>query len=189
MSNYIHNILRVVLRKKNMTKKIAMIIASMNFRDEELSIPKFVFEGAGATVHVASTSLEQAEGKLGMKIKPDMMVKDIRVANYDAVVFVGGTGASCYFNSKIAHDIAKEAYLKHKLLCAICAGPVILANAGVLDRKKATVFSSFEKELKQKGAIYTGESVQVDGSIVTADGSQSAERFAVEIVKLLSRSK
>ena len=169
-------------------KKIVMIIAPENFRDEELSIPKSVFEGAGATVHVASTSLEQAKGKLGMKIKPDMLVKDIRVENYDAVVFVGGAGASCYFNSKIDHDVAKEVYLKHKLLCAICAGPVILANAGVLDRKKATVFSSFERELKQKGAIYTGESVQVDGSIVTADGSQSAERFAREIIKLLNKN-
>ena len=170
-------------------KKIVMIIAPENFRDEELSIPKSVFEGAGATVHVASTSLEQAKGKLGMKIKPDMLVKDIRVENYDAVVFVGGTGASCYFNSKIAHDIAKEAYLKHKLLCAICAGPVILANAGVLDRKKATVFPFFEKELKQKGAIYTDKPVQVDGNIVTANGPQSAERFAEEIIKLLNKAE
>jgi len=117
-----------------------------------------------------------------------MLVEDIRVENYDAVVFVGGTGASCYFNSKTAHDIAKNAYLKNKLLCAICAGPVILANAGVLEGKKATICSFFERELKQKGAIYTGKPVQVDGSIVTADGPQSAERFAREIIKLLNKN-
>ena len=169
--------------------KIVMIIAPVNFRDEELSVPKSIFEGAGATVHVASTSLEQAKGKLGMELIPDMLVKDIKVENYDAVIFVGGAGASCYFNSKIAHDIAKNAYLKNKLLCAICAGPVILANAGVLKGKKATVFSSFERELKQKGAIYTGSPVQVDGNIVTADGPQSAERFAREIIKLLNKAE
>jgi len=169
-------------------KKIVMIIAPENFRDEELSIPKSVFEGAGATVHVASTSLEQAKGKLGMKIKPDILVKDIRVENYDAVVFVGGTGALCYFNNKIAHDIAKNAYLKNKLICAICAASVILANAGVLEGKKATVFSSFEIDLKQKGAIYTGEPVQVDGNIVTANGAQSSGKFAREIIKLLNKA-
>lgn len=166
-----------------------MIIAHTNFRDEELSVPKSVFEESGATVHVASTSLEQAKGKLGMKITPDMLVKDIRVENYDAVVFVGGAGASCYFNSRIAHDIAKEACLKNKLLCAICAGPVILANAGVLEGKKATAWSSFRNELEQKGAIYTGEPVQTDGNIVTANGPQSAERFAREILKLLNKAE
>jgi len=114
-------------------KKIVMIIAHVNFRDEELSVPKSIFEESGAIVHVASTSLEPAKGKLGMTLIPDMLVEDIRVENYDAVVFVGGTGASCYFNSKTAHDIAKSAYLKNKLICAICAGPVILANAGTLE--------------------------------------------------------
>jgi len=169
--------------------KIVMIIASLNFRDEELSVPKSIFEGAGATVHVASTSLEQAKGKLGMKIKPDMLVKDIKTENYDAVVFVGGTGAECYFDSRIAHDIAKDAYMKDKVLCAICAGPLILANAGVLEGKKATVFSSFERELEQKGAIYTGEPVQADGNIVTADGPRNAEKFAREIIKLLNKAE
>ena len=172
-----------------MMKKVVMIIASANFRDEELSVPKSIFEEAGATIHIASTSLEQAKGMFGMKLTPDMLVKDIRVENYDAVVFVGGTGASCYFNSGIAHDIVKNAYLKNKLICAICAGPVILANVGVLEGKKATVFSSFERELKQKGAIYTGSPVQVDGNIVTADGPQSAERFAREIIKLLNKAE
>ena len=168
-------------------KKIVMIIASVNFRDEELSVPKSVFEESGATVHVASTSLEEAKGKLGMTLTPDMLVRDIRVDNYDAVVFVGGTGAECYFDSGIAHDIAKETCLRNKLLCAICAGPVILANAGVLDGKKATAWLSFEGELKQKGAVYTGEPVQVDGNIVTANGPQSAERFARAILKLLDK--
>jgi len=172
------------LDTENMMVKIVMIIAPENFRDEELSVPKSVFEGAGATVHVASTSIEEARGKLGMKISPDMLVKDIKAENYDVIIFVGGSGASCYFNSKTAHDIAKSAYLKNKLICAICAGPVILANAGVLEGKKATVFPSFDIELKQKGAIYTGKPVQTDGNIVTASGPQSAKRFAKEIMKL-----
>ncbi|MCK5595105.1 DJ-1/PfpI family protein [bacterium] len=167
-------------------KKIVMIIASVNFRDEELSVPKSVFEESGATVHIASTSLEEARGKLGIKIKPDMLIEDIRVENYDAIVFVGGTGAECYFDSGIAHDIARETCSRNKLLCAICAGPVILANAGVLKGKKATAFPTFGMELERKGVIYTGEPVQVDGNIVTANGPQNAERFAKEIIKLLS---
>jgi protease I len=170
-------------------KKILMIIASQNFRDEELLIPKKLFEKEGYSVVIAGTSLKPAKGMLGAVVTPQILIDQVKVDEYDAIVFVGGVGAKEYFNNSIAHKIAKEAVSKNKILAAICIAPRILAEAGVLKGKKATVWVSEEKILEEKGANYTGKLVEVDGNIVTGSGPQAAEEFAKIIIKLLKAKK
>ena len=166
-------------------KKIAMLIAHKDFRDEEYQTPRKLFEAQGATVKVASSSLEEAGGMLGAKVKPDMLLKDVKVAEYDAIIFVGGSGATEYWDDPTAHAIAKEAVEKGKVLAAICIAPATLAKAGVLKGKKATVFSSAAGELKAAGCDYTGQPVERDGKIITANGPDAAEKFAAEVIKAL----
>lgn len=159
-------------------KSVLMIIAKQNFRDEELAEPRSVLEGAGAKVTVASSAIQESVGMLGrVRATPDLTLKEVSVADYDAVIFVGGTGASEYWDDPTAHQIAKDAHGAGKLVCAICIAPVTLARAGLLEGKKATVFSSESGQLKRHGADYTGASVERDGNIITADGPQSATAF------------
>jgi protease I len=66
-------------------------------------------------------------------------------------------------------------------VAAICIAPVILAKAGLLTHKKATVFSSEIETIEELGAYYTGMDVTVDGNIITAYGPQSTLRFAKRI--------
>jgi len=166
-------------------KKVLMIIASQNFRDEELLKPRDLFIKEGMEVVLASSSLEISRGMLGATVKPDILINNIKVEDFEAIIFVGGTGASEYWNNPIAHKIVKEAVSLNKLICAICIAPVTLANAGILDGKKATVFRSEVKAIKRKGAIYTGKAVEVDGNIITAEGPQAAEEFGKTIINLL----
>ncbi len=170
-------------------KKAVMIIAEKNFRDEELFEPKKILEAEGVKVIVASTSFNIARGMLGGKVKPDMLLSEIKVDDYDAIIFVGGSGASQYWNDSLAHNIAKEAVEKNKVLGAICIAPVTLANAGVLRGKKATVWPSERGKIEARGAIYTGESVQIEGKIITAEGPQAARKFGEAIAKALSNNR
>ena len=163
-------------------KKILMIIASQNFRDEELKDPKAIIEENGGEVTIASSSLEPARGMRGAVAKADILVKDVKVEDYDAVIFVGGMGASEYWNDATAHNIAKKANEAGKLVCAICIAPVTLANAGVLEGKKATVYSSEKRNLR--GAKYTGASVEVDGNIITADGPDNLDIASISFLIL-----
>ena len=166
-------------------KKIVLIIAHKDFRDEEYQTPRQLFEAQGAVVKVASSSLEKAKGMLGAEVKPDLLLKDVQVAEYEAIVFVGGSGATEYWDDPAAHAIAKEAVEKGKVLAAICIAPATLAKAGVLKGKKATVFSSAAGELKAAGCTYTGQEVEREGKIITAGGPAAAEKFAQEIIKAL----
>ncbi len=168
-------------------KKAVMIIASNNFRDEELLRPKEVLEKNGVTVTVASSSLQESTGMLGAKVKPDILFTDIHVTNYDTVIFVGGSGANEYWDNPTAHKIANDANNAKKIVGAICIAPVTLAKAGLLKNKKATTYSSTVADIKSAGANYTGADVERDGNIITASGPAAAQKFGEAIIKALSQ--
>lgn len=172
-------------------KKVVMVIAHEDFRDEEYLTPKEILSQAGAKITTASSSTETATGMLGAKVKPDILFSEIKVKDYDLVIFVGGVGASEYWNNPVAHKIAQETVKEGKLLAAICIAPVTLANAGVLKDKKATVFPSEKNKLLSQGVKYTGKPVEKDLDpttkcrIITAQSPNEAKLFAEEIKKTL----
>ena len=168
-------------------KEILMIIASSNFRDEELQVPKGIFEIEEGKVTVASSSLKESRGVLGAVVKPDVLIGDVKAEDYDAVILVGGGGASEYWEDVKVHELARSTLEKGKLLGAICIAPVTLANAGVLKGKKATVWSSEAGKLRESGAIYTGAGVEIDCNIITANGPQSAKEFGEAFVNGLTK--
>lgn len=175
------------VEEKTLTgKKIVMIIASQNFRDEELLQPKNILTEKGAEVKVASASLETAKGMLGAEVKPDMLVSQIKPEDWDAVILIGGTGASQYWDDSSIHAMLNEAVKQNKIVGAICIAPVTLANAGILSGKKATVSGSETQKLTNKGAECTGKDVERDGNIITASGPPAAKEFGNTIAQALT---
>jgi len=172
-------------------KKIAIIIAFRDFRDEEYFVTKTTLESAGAGITTVSDSLGKAVGSYGGDTNVDLLLDNLKVGDYDAIVFIGGSGAYKYFDNERCHQIAKETLSQRKILGAICASPTILAKAGVLDGKKATVWSnpmdkSLVKILQDEGAVYQAEKVVKDGNIITGNGPDAARDFAREIIKSLT---
>lgn len=167
-------------------KKVAMVIASQNFRDEEYLHPKEVLESYGAQITTVSSSKNPAKGILGAVAQPDILLSELNSSDYSSVLFIGGGGAREYFDNPTAHNIAGETLKSGKILGAICIAPSTLANAGLLSGKKATCYSSEVENLKSKGAIYTGADVEMDGNIVTATGPQAAKKFGETVASKLS---
>ena len=172
-------------------KKIAQIIAFRDFRDEEYFIPHNIFLSAGAEIKTFSTSEGVAIGVNGGEAKVDGLIDNLDVSDFDAVVFSGGPGCLKYLDNETSYEIAKETLKQGKILGAICISPVILAKAGVLEGKRATVWHSIMdkspvKILKENGAEFIDEKVVRDGNIITGNGPQAAKEFAEEIVKILT---
>jgi protease I len=166
-------------------KKVVMIIAPQNFRDEELVEPQDVLTEEGAQVKTASSSLEVSKGMQGTQVKPDMLVSDIKPEDWDAIILVGGSGANVYWEDSTVHSLLKTAAKENKIIGAICIAPVTLANSGLLSGKKATVYASEEGQLKNKGAECTGQSVERDGKVITANGPKAAREFGNAIAQAL----
>lgn len=172
-------------------KKAVMIIAFRDFRDPEYFIPKEILEKNGVEVKTASNKIGIAIGAEGGETNVDLLVSEINVSDFDAVIFVGGPGCLENLDNEDSYRVAKEALSQNKVLASICISPVILAKAGVLKGKKATVWTDWTKSqakiLKENGAIYEGKSVVVDGKIITANGPQAAESFGKEILIALTK--
>ncbi len=172
-------------------KKVVMVIAFQDFRDEEYFVPKEILEAAGAEIKTASNQKGVAIGADGGEVNIDLLVSEINPANFDTVVFIGGPGCLGNLDNEVSYNLIKETVSKNKLLASICISPVILAKAGVLKGKKTTVWSSpldksAVKILEDNGAIYQSKAVVTDGKIVTADGPAAAKEFGEEIIKLLT---
>lgn len=168
-----------------MPKKILMVIAKNNFRDEEYFEPKKVFEENNLDVTTASSERGKCRGKLGGEADADISLRETESKDYDAVVFVGGPGTEEYFNNTKALSLAQDFAQAGKITAAICIAPVILANAGILSGKKATVYESGVEQITAKGAEYTKKDVEVDGNIITACGPAAAKLFGQTIVSAL----
>jgi protease I len=166
-------------------KRILMVVAPTNFRDEELLKPKEILEIMGAQVTITSRGVSKATGMFGAEVKVDKQISEVMSRDYDAVVFIGGGGSSVYFNDSRALTLAREAYKSGKVVAAICIAPSILANAGILEGKKATAFASEAENLRAKGADYTGSGVEVDENIITGKGPEYAREFGKKIAEKL----
>jgi len=172
-------------------KKIAVIIAFRDFRDEEYFLPRQIFEKAGLEVKTVSTQLGKAVGADGGEAEVNLLLDDLRITDFDAIVFIGGPGMVKNIDSQLHQKIAREAVEANKILGAICIAPAILAKAGTLEGKKAAVWSSpldksAVKILKENGADYQKDSLVVDGKIITANGPGAAKEFGQKIVEGLT---
>ncbi len=168
-------------------KPILMIIAPDHFRDEELFETQAAIEKAGFKTVLASTHKGECIGTKGGKAIAEIEIDKVKSNDYQSVVFVGGNGSKVYFKHEYAHQIAQEVYAQGKIVSAICIGPVILAEAGLLKNKKATVYESEIITIKDLGATYTGESVTQDGLVITGNGPSASSLFGRTIAEQVTK--
>ena len=168
-------------------KKALFVIAPEKFRDEELAHPTTILKAKGCTIVVACSSTDEAKGMGGAKVKPDVLLKDVKAADYDAIVFVGGSGAKAYFDDEACHALAKAGVENEKVVAAICIAPSILARAGVLKGVAATAYRSQRRDLTAHGAKWVRESVVRHGKIITANGPKAARRFGEYLAQSLAK--
>ncbi|MGD9110532.1 MAG: DJ-1/PfpI family protein [Phycisphaerales bacterium] len=168
-------------------KKAVLIVASVRFRDEELFETKDALKQAKIQTVIASSRKGSVRGMLGGKAEATILIEQIDVNDYDAVVFIGGIGAKEYFDNQTALDIARQAKAKNKVLAAICIAPAVLANAGLLDGVRVTSYESERVRLKKAGADFTGANVEQDGLIITGSGPKAAGEFGQAIVQALQK--
>ncbi len=166
---------------------VLIIIAPENFRDEEYFQVREELENAGHKVAVASLNDSAVSSVDGREVVTDLLVDEADVADYDALVFSGGTGAKIYFDNEKVLEMCYQTIEQGKILAAICIAPGILARAGVLSGKNATAYESELESLDEASAITSDGHVVVDGQIITADGPQASREFGKKIAEALSK--
>lgn len=131
---------------------------------------------------VSITQNKEVKGAHGISVLADKTVDEIHnIDQYDGVIIPGGMpGATNLRDNPKVIDIVKKVNANRKLAAAICAGPIVLERAGIIEGKKVTSYPGFEEQLA--GGIYLEQSVVRDGNIITARGPALAVDFAIEII-------
>lgn len=82
-------------------------------------------------------------------------------------------------------QLVRDIHARGKLVAGICFSGAVLARAGVLAGKRATVFPSARAvvELRNGGAQYVTELLVTDGTVVTASGPEAALAFGRALVE------
>jgi 4-methyl-5(b-hydroxyethyl)-thiazole monophosphate biosynthesis len=169
--------------------KNAVLLLAVGFEEIEAISIVDTLRRAGIEVTIAGLQAGAIEGAHGVKVVPDTTIEQqIEVKKFDAVILPGGNPG--YLNLGKDHrvlDAVKNAFELGKIVAAICAAPSVLAQAGILKGKQATIYPGMEHTLT--GAKHIDERVVVDGKLVTSQGPGTAVEFGVKLVEILAGEK
>ncbi len=125
----------------------------------------------------------------GVKIEPDALWEDVDAGSFDVIAIPGGKGGAD--NLRANQDVlnaVREFHSRGKPLASVCAGPLVLKEAGVLDGKRVTCHPSVTEEIRPVERV--DEPVVVDGNIITSQGAGTCFEFALAIIESIDgRSK
>lgn len=167
--------------------KVIVFLAEGFEEVEALTVVDYLRRVEGMTVDTISTGDSlQVLGAHHIEVKADKSVGELEnVSLYDGVVIPGGMPGSTNLRD---HDgvisIIQQLNQEEKLVAAICAGPIVLEKAKILDGKEVTSYPGFEETFSN--STYKEADVVRDENIITARGPAKAEDFAIEIVRFLT---
>lgn len=170
-------------------KRALVVIAPDGFQDYEYSAMVSELKKAGILVGVFSIRDGICIGSNGGEVEAQDIGKAIK-EEFDAVVFIGGPGTPTVRADERAIELVRYFSIE-KVVAAICWAPTILAKAGVLKGKKATVWlgddpeykKSTDKVLEQYGAKFENRKLVEDDNIITANGPSAAAEFGKKLAR------
>ena len=162
-----------------MKKRVLCLLAD-GVEELELVAPVDVLRRAGAEVVLAALG-ERLEvvGRNGIKISADAALADVETDSFDLLLVPGGAAVAALRKDGRPAQLARQFSDAGKAVAAICAGPLVLEDAGLLEGKRFTAHFSAANELP---GAQTGERVIEDGLIITSRGAGTALDFGLALV-------
>ncbi|MDF1578702.1 MAG: DJ-1/PfpI family protein [Desulfobulbales bacterium] len=148
-----------------------------------------IFRRAGFAVVTAGLGPEKTPIKCarGTMIVPDRVLDRVLNEEYDLVVLPGGQpGTDNLMRDRRIIDLVRNMARQDRYVAAICAAPMVLGKAGILEGKSATSYPGCLDGMKLAGVDYREAPVVVDGKIITSRGPGTAMDFALKLVEIMA---
>lgn len=168
-------------------KKVA-IITENGFEEVELTSPKKALEDAGAEVDIVSPQKKKvkawAHDHWSIELPVDVSIDDADPNDYDALVIPGGVlnPDKMRLNEKCV-EFAQHFLREGKPVAAICHGPQLLIETGLLDGRNMTSYRSVKTDLENAGANWSDREVIVDNGLVTSRSPEDLEAFNKKMIE------
>lgn len=173
-------------------KKILVITTNYGVEQDEIVVPTEQLRERGASVTVAARETGTIQTLVGDKdpgqtLEPDTTIAGVDAKDFDALVIPGGTiNADTLRQESRAATLVQAFAEASKPVAAICHGPWTLVEAGVLSGKIVTSFPSLQTDLRNAGAEWVDQEVQVDGGFITSRTPDDLPAFVDAIESALT---
>lgn len=164
------------------------ILTENGFEEAELTSPKKALEEAGAVVHIVSPQKSKVkawrDGNWSIELPVDVTLDKADADDYDAIVVPGGImNPDKMRTNEACVDFVRQFMENGKPVAAICHGPQLLIETGMLNGKEITSFPSIKTDLENAGAIWHDREVIVDNGLVTSRGPRDLEAFNKKVIE------
>jgi protease I len=171
-----------------------MIIATDGFEQSELEKPKANLEAAGFETVVVSPEDGEIKGwqhdHWGDPTKVDLTLDEAEAADFDALLLPGGQmNPDALRMEDKAVQLVKDFCQAGKPVAAICHGPWLLVEAGVVKGKTVTGWPSIRTDLKNAGANVVDQEVATDGNLITSRKPEDIRAFSDALINALQNGK
>lgn len=161
-----------------------LTILPEGFEELEAVAPIDLWRRAGFNVTVAALgSRKLVTGKNGITLEADRLMGAVGPNTvFDLLFLPGGPGVAKLRESPEVREMVGQQFALGGWIAAICAAPLVLKDAGLLDGKRYTAHPSAQTELTD---IIESEPVVVDGKLITSRGAGTAVIFALKAIELM----
>ncbi|MFL5560385.1 MAG: type 1 glutamine amidotransferase domain-containing protein [Gemmatimonadaceae bacterium] len=172
-------------------KKVA-ILATDGVEQVELLEPKAALEKAGANTDVISLKSGTIQGmnhdEKGDQIPVDRVLAEVSAADYDALLLPGGVANPDKLRmDRRAVNFVRDFFERDKPVAAICHGPWLLVEAGVLEGRTITSWPSLKTDVENAGGSWVDTTVQTDQKLVTSRKPDDIPQFNSKMVQVFGR--
>jgi protein deglycase len=163
-------------------KARVLCLLAEGFEEIELVTPVDLLRRAGVEVVIAALHGPGATGRSGIHLTADAELRNLCAADFDLLLIPGGPGVGELRRDGRAAALACEFAKAGKSIAAICAGPLVLLDAGLLESGRFTVHQSVRDTLVEA----LDERVVIDGNLITSCGAGTALEFGLALVSRLA---
>ena len=161
------------------------MLLGTGFEETEAIAPLDLLRRAGVDILTVGINGKIVYGSHKIGVEADIELGEVNLTNLEMVILPGGLGGVASIRaSKEAMDIVRFAYENNKFTAAICAGPTVLADLGIVDGKNATCYPGCEDGMGNAKMQENAASV-IDGKLITGTSAGCAVPFGLSLIEVL----
>ena len=154
------------------------------FEETEAIAPLDLLRRAGVAVTTVGLNGKIIYGSHGIGVVADIEIGELNLSDLEMVILPGGLGGVASIRScQAAMDAVRYAWENGKYTAAICAGPTVLADLGIVNNKNATCYPGCEGQMGSANMIEAA--AVTDGKLITGTSAGCAVSFGLALIAAL----
>ena len=164
------------------------VLLGTGFEEIEALTPVDLLRRAGVEVKTVGLNGKIVYGSHAIGVEADMTIEELDVSDAEMIVLPGGLGGVASIRGcQKALEAVRAAYEMDRYVAAICAGPTVLAELGLLTGVKATCYPGQIPNMRDAEVVENAACI-TDGKIITGTSAGTAVPFALALIEALKGS-